>query len=102
MQGFDDSAGVAVAGGGYGGEEEGDERRAVGFDGDGDEVEPGFVEGAGERAESGEIGQGEGFGGEERFEVPEADGGVGCHWGELEVVGYLEEGDGDRLGNSLE
>ena len=94
--------GVLVTCCGDGVEHEGDERGPSGFDGDGDEVEPAFVKGAGEGGEGGEVFEAvDGFVGENGLEVPEADACVSRHGGQFEVGADLEEGNGYGLGYSL-
>ena len=85
-----------------GAKHERDERAAAGFDGDGDEVEPRFIEGAGVGDEGREVGEGiERFVVEDGFPVPETNAGICGDWWELEVATYLEERDGDGWGNYL-
>ena len=98
MEAFGYGAGVLDACCGDGVEHEGDERRASGFDGDGDEVEPAFVKGASEGGEGGEVFEAiDGFVGKDGLEVPETDACVGCYWGKFEVHADLEEGHGYGL-----
>ena len=94
--------GVFLARGGHGGDHEGDDGAAAGFDGDGGEVEPGLVEGTGEGQEGGEVLQVlNGLAIEERLEVPEDHGSVCSHGGDIEVLGHCQERDGDRWRDSL-
>lgn len=88
----DDGVGVVLAGGGDGAQHDWDTGGAAGFDGDGDEVEPGLVESSGEGGDGAEVAE-EVFAlvRVEAVVVPETDGGVGGHGGDLEVVGELEE-----------
>ena len=102
MEAFGYRAGVLDACCGDSLEHDGDERRASGFDGHGDEVEPAFVEGAGECGEGGEVFEAvDGFAGKDGLEIPKADAGVGCDGGKFEVRADFEEGNGYGLGYSL-
>lgn len=77
-------------------EEEGDQRRALGFDRHRDGVEPGLVKRAGEGVQGVEGGgRGEGVGGAGGAEVPEVEAGVGRDRGDAVVLRDGEEGDGE-------
>lgn len=93
LQRLGDDAGIARARGGDGVQHEWDTRPAARLDGDGDEVEPLFVEGAGEGCYAGEVGEvGGGLVGEDGLVVPETDAGVGGDRGNVEVGADGEEG----------